>query len=358
MTTSPNLTFPHATLTAITGEPTAASLALLRKELYANAAAIPSTNGGPHGHLAIIMAPAAYSAIPNVIPLPVPPAPGPLPVHPAGATGPQITEANRQHDFAAQQFSTYSQVAAALKSQVLQAVNPTYVRALEHTDFGYSFVTSLQLLQHLQDTYGTVTDVDLDRNREALCAPWAPDDNIEALWQRIDTCQRLATTGNEPITDTTAIRLVLAVLEKTGVFTYALDTWRNKPTADHNMANFRQHFRLENVERIRKATATSTGFHSANSATGAPATPKPPPARPTPPNNTSETVFVDGTDSRLYYCWTHGLGFSKNHTSASCTTRADGHVATATFKNPAGGSNKVTMNTPRSRRAPRPPAAT
>jgi hypothetical protein len=327
----------------------------MRKELYANAAAIPSTNGSAHGHLAIVMPTAEYNALPGVQPFPVPKAPGKLPTHAAGATGAQITETNRQHDFAAEQFTVYSQVAAALKSQIIAAIKPTYIRAIEHEDFGYGFVTALEMLQHLQDTYGSVTDVDLDRNRDTLCAPWIPDDNIEKLWQRIDTCQRLATNGKEPITDATAIRWISKVLEDTGVFTYALDTWRNKPTADRTMVNFRLHFRAENVERIRKATATSTGYNSANVATNTPAATTKPPA---PTNgNTTETIFVDGTDSRLYYCWTHGLGFSKNHTSATCTKRADGHVTTATFKNPSGGCSNVTMNSPRTRRAPRPPAA-
>jgi hypothetical protein len=129
------------------------------------------------------------------------------------------------------------------------------------------------------------------------------------------------------------------------------------------MANFRLHLRLENIERIRKATATTAGYHSANVAittsngallehhghhTAAVANALPPVS--TPPHQSIETVFVDGTDCRLYYCWTHGLGFSRNHTSNTCTNRATGHVETATFKNPQGGSNKVTMNTPRSRR--------
>lgn len=127
MATATTLTFPHATITVITGEPTAASLSLMQKELYANAAAIPSTNGSAHGHLAIMMPTAEYDALPGVQPFPVPKAPGKLPTHATSATGAQITETNRQHDFAAEQFTVYSQVAAALKSQIIAAINPTYI---------------------------------------------------------------------------------------------------------------------------------------------------------------------------------------------------------------------------------------
>jgi hypothetical protein len=152
-------------------------------------------------------------------------------------------------------------------------------------------------------------------------------------------------------------RWISKVLEDTGVFTYALDTWRNKPTVDRTMVNFRLHFRVENVERIRKATATSTGYHSANVATNTQAAPTKLPAYAPTNGNMTETIFVDGTDSRLYYCWTHGLGFSKNLTSATCTKRANRHVTTATFKKPAGGCSNVTMNSPRTCRAPCPPPA-
>lgn len=342
--TMDSLTFPHPTLTKIVDEPTPSGIALMRKELYANATAIASSSGGTLGHLAIMMTPAAYLAIPTAVPFHVPAHPGPLPVHAAGATGPQITETNRQHDYATAMFSKYTKVAAALKAQIIAAVGKTYIRAIEDPVLGYSLVSALDLLTHLSTVYGEIKPVDLDKNLETLRAAWPPDNNIEALWERIDTCQQFAQTGNEAIADSTAIRIILTVLEQTGVFGYALDTWRAKPDADKTMVNFRSHFRSENTERIRKATATTSGFHSAHvaaAATTASTASPPPPAHSR--AHSTDAVIVDGTERRLYYCWTHGLGPSPAHTSETCTNRGDGHVATATYGNSHGGSTKLTM---------------
>lgn len=357
-------TFPHATLTGITGEPTAETIAVLRKQLYANAKAIPTHLGGIYGHLSIMMDVTAYNALPGAIPFPPPANPGDLPAFTGTETQFQIQEVNRRYDLQVKQHATYIRAVESLKQQLIAAVGATYIRALEDPDFGYSFVTPLAILSHLTHLYGAVKAVDLDRNREALCAAWTPDDNIEALWLRIDTCQRLAHTGGEPIPDTTAMRLILTVLEKTGVFTYAIDTWRVKHPTMQSMAEFRTHFRTENEERVRKLTANTAGYHTANVATTAPA-PNPSyahaattPTRPGPTTGThTPTVFVDGHDCRMYYCWTHGLGFSKNHTSTTCNTRAPGHIETATIRNPQGGSDKLTFSTPRNERR-RTPART
>ena len=43
----------------------------------------------------------------------------------------------------------------------------------------------------------------------------------------------------------------------------------------------------------------------------------------------------------MYYCWTHGLGKNRNHTSATCNNKAEGHKDEATADNMLGGNNKI-----------------
>ena len=82
-TTSPTLTFPHAELTKIIGEPTNTSIKLLKKEIYANASAIPSTRGGGgHGHLGLVMPAASYLALAGQA-FDLPTQPGVAPAHAA-----------------------------------------------------------------------------------------------------------------------------------------------------------------------------------------------------------------------------------------------------------------------------------
>ena len=39
----------------------------------------------------------------------------------------------------------------------------------------------------------------------------------------------------------------------------------------------------------------------------------------------------------IYYCWSCGFGTNPNHTSATCTRKREGHIATATKDNRQGG---------------------
>ena len=62
-----SLAFPHPCLTTIVNTPTNTTIKLLTKEIYANAHAIPSTQGsGNHGHLGFIMPAATYLALAGV----------------------------------------------------------------------------------------------------------------------------------------------------------------------------------------------------------------------------------------------------------------------------------------------------
>jgi hypothetical protein len=70
------------------------------------------------------------------------------------------------------------------------------------------------MLQHLRATYGQVTPDDIEQNHSLLSADWNPDDPIEDVWLCLRDCQGYATAADEPITNSAAIRLTLAVFEK------------------------------------------------------------------------------------------------------------------------------------------------
>ena len=77
----------------------------------------------------------------------------------------------------------------------------------------------------------------------------------------------------DPITEPSAIRTVVAIIEATGLFTIACREWRAKPPTSRTMPNFETHFRLADKEHRRSATTTDGGYHphpSANSANDLP----------------------------------------------------------------------------------------
>jgi hypothetical protein len=136
-------------------------------------------------------------------------------------------------------------VAEVLKKQILAAVLPRYLHILEDVDFGYSNVTSLTMLAHLQ-TCGVITPEDIESNRKKLTEPWNPDAPIEDLWQRLQEVQRYAAATHQAIDDSPVINLTLIAFKSTGIFTTTADKWRDRPDAGWTMANFQVHFTKAN----------------------------------------------------------------------------------------------------------------
>ena len=354
-TTTPLLTFPHPTLTRIVGKPTNSSIKLLLKEVYANARAIPSTRGGgAHGHLGLVLSAADYLVLAHVA-FELPAHPGATPVHTPNATAAQITEANRVYMATLQELNIATSVRNEIKQQIISAVDRLYIEALEDEDYGFADVTISAILNHLRTTYGTITRADLETTRRSIATVWNVDDPIENLWSRLKEIRRIATAGEEPLSNATVMELTFLMFEQTGVFQVACDTWRIKPAADKTYANFMEHFTEENKERLRKLTAAQAGF-GANTATLE--LPPIPPAV-TPPRQPSQAADANALASRslmtpiqvgtvqMAYCWTHGLSTNTSHTSATCQRKADGHRDDATVTNMLGGNDRIRQGRPR-----------
>ena len=112
--------------------------------------------------------------------------------------------------------------------------------------------------------------------------------------------------------------------------------------AEQTLARFRTDFTHAWEERDRRITAKSAGYEAlltTSTNTGTQVTDEPT------TTSASSAVLID--DVKMYYCWTHGLGFNPTHTSATCKYKKDGHCDTATVKDRQGGNNKIWDAAPR-----------
>jgi hypothetical protein len=339
---SATLTFPHPDLTKIVGPPANKTLQVLQKQLFANARAIHSTRGGgAYGHLALVMPEPAYLVRTNGIPFEPPIHPGAMPIHGEQPTGNQITETNRAYAQALAEHKLFATVSGELKKQVLLAVDVSFLTILEDPIMGFADIAVIDMLDHLNDEYGQITNEELEKNRTELSNPWNPDLAIEGLWVRIQEVQRYAITAGETISDATAIRLTLPVLEATGVFSHATEQWREKDEEGLTLDAFKTHFKKANKERIRKLTAQSAGYHGAHSANAAI-------ANATAAAATAAAVIAAGNSAgriagqQWYYCWSHGMNQSCGHDSPGCNHKKDGHKDDATLEDTMGGSRRFT----------------
>lgn len=362
--------FPYPTLTPLGHEaPTVATLKLLHKQLNANAISVPSARGnGALGHYILVVSAAVYTAraTPAAAPAPivfdVPINPGPSATHAAGATGAQIAEGNRLHGIDAAEFKTYLTTEASLKQQLLVAVPEVFYEVLGDDEVGYSNVTTKEILDHLDNTYGILTEDDIDKNLKLMHSPWSIQDPIETLFTRLKNCMTFAATA-EPIPESSAVRAGLQILEATNQFPIACQEWRDKTTPNKTMRNFITHFSKADVSRKRTLTTKDAGFHraaqvndtptkatgimhleinttnsddlttnSANSA-GSNRTPNSGGSNRTPSTRTSPNA--------VHYCWSHGIGTNPAHTSQTCTNKQTGHVDDSTIFDMKGGCNIV-----------------
>ena len=192
--------FPIKELTPIgdaTTEPTFKMLTKLQQELNTNSSSYETTQGtGQHGLIVLTIAYNEYLIMATNdiddddinVEHPIPINPGPLI---ANATVAQA----RTHGIELYHHGTYHSVDKALKQQLLKAVPDIYIASLHHDTTGYAGVTTLQLLTHLWETYGHISEADITANLKSFSDPWHPSTSIEALFQRIDDCRKFATAG-------------------------------------------------------------------------------------------------------------------------------------------------------------------
>ena len=140
-----------------------------------NANAIHSNGGDRNlGHLIITVGNTEYQAMSDGgVAFAIPTAPPIHPVYPVITTGHVITEANRRHREEVCVFHKNNGTDAAIKHQLMGAVDDDYVVELKHAKLEYANVTTLDLLYRIRDRYGMINTKIMDANAEKMTQPWA-----------------------------------------------------------------------------------------------------------------------------------------------------------------------------------------
>ena len=176
------LAFPHPTLTKIIGKPSYSTLSQLQKEIYANARTVHSTRGGGlNGHLTLVMPADEYETRTDGVAFDIPTHPGAAPTHAGFATPVEIDSINKTFERSVNEYEKYHQVSDLLKALLLVAIDATYTKVLEDTLFGYADITPLAMMDHIKRHYGQLKPEERGSIRDALRAPWNPDDPIEDI---------------------------------------------------------------------------------------------------------------------------------------------------------------------------------
>jgi hypothetical protein len=188
--------------------------------------------GGTLGHLGLIVSDDSYAMI-------APPtsgeptlwvtsnAPRRAPATTDG-TAAQISAARHVCEEDDQTYRTYTSVQQALKKQFVSVFEPMYLDILNDNMVGYANISARDMLDHLFDTYGNITVVDLEINFEHMRRAWDPQQPVETLFKQIQDCAEYSEAGGVPIGHSQQINVGYKKIFATGHFLSACRRWNEK----------------------------------------------------------------------------------------------------------------------------------
>jgi hypothetical protein len=229
--------FPHPILPTVEGEPDYQTIHATRKFLQANSRAIGThLGGGTLGHFGLIISDASYAMIsPPIAEEPTfwetPNSPGWAPATMDG-TAAQISAARHVWEEDVQTYRTCTSVQQALKKQIISVFKPIYLDILNDNMVGYANISARDMLDHLFETYGNITAVDLEINFDHMRRAWDPEQPVETLFKHIQDCADYSEAGGVPIGHSQQINVGYAKIFATGHFMSACRRWNEKPSAE------------------------------------------------------------------------------------------------------------------------------
>jgi hypothetical protein len=239
--------FPHPIIPPVEGEPDYQTINATRKFLQANSRAIDThLGGGTLGHLGLVISDVSYSNIaPTTADAPTfwetPNDPGRAPATTDG-TAVQINAALHVWEEDVQTYRTYTSVQQSLKKQIISVFEPMYLDILNDNIVGYANISARYMLDHLFETCGSITAVDLEINFEHMRRAWDPQQPVETLFKQIQDCADYSEAKGVPIGPSQQINLGYATIFTTGHFMSACRRWNEKPAADKTWTHFKSHF--------------------------------------------------------------------------------------------------------------------
>ena len=372
----------------IVGQLEYSTLKALRQTMKTNAASVPTIyGGGIHGHLGMVLQPNVYN---NIVP-PInaqvnawidPVTPALVPAYPPQASATVMEETRERHKETIRCFRLYHNVNKALMTQLLQAVDNVYIRALKNQHTGFSQCHIRDVLHYLFTHYGKVTPQALMENDTTFRQDWDPTTPFELLIDQIESAQEFALDGFQPYTTAQILTNAYTLVHKTGAFNDDCKKWQQKPDHEKTWDNFKAHFLQAQEDNRLQRTAQQSGYFSmllnqqvhkqcipileaANSLTEANirrdeemslmsnshaafsaqqqklqeiiAALTKEVADLKAASSTTTKKRQPPTD-RGGYCWSHGFLVHPNHTSKTCRNKKPGHKDEATRSNTMGGS--------------------
>jgi hypothetical protein len=261
--------FTFITIAKQPGLPTYEAIVEVHLKLKANAASVVSElGGGAHGLLGLVLPPATYVTLTNVV-FNTLVNPGTTPNIEARGTAVQIHEIVRQHKENLRVWREYNATNKALQQQLINTFDGPYIRCLRNRHTSYNNVSSMQILTHLYTTYSVITPIDIEDNNAKMRVPFDPDPTqpIELLFDQIETAVEFADAGNRPYNPDQVVSRAYLLILQSGLYSDACRNWRRRAVLTQTWPKFKAGFAEAHRDlRIVQTAAHGAGYQNANSA--------------------------------------------------------------------------------------------
>jgi hypothetical protein len=126
------------------------------------------------------------------------------------------------------------------------------------------------MLDHLFETYGNITTVDLEINFEHMRRAWDPQQPVKSLFKQIQDCADYSEAGGVLIGHPQQNNIGYAKIFATSHFMSACRRWNEKDAIGKTWTQFRSHFATAHRQhkQMQGESASAAGYQYVNAAVG------------------------------------------------------------------------------------------
>jgi hypothetical protein len=158
--------------------------------------------------------------------------------------------------------------ATGFEKQIISVFEPMYLYILNDNMVGYANISARYMLDHLFDTYGNITAVDLEISFDHMRQAWDPKQPVKSLFTQIQDCADNSEAGGVLIGHLQQINVGYAKIFATGHFMSACRRWNENHPIEKTWTQFKSHFAAAHRQhkQMQGESAATAGYHSVNAA--------------------------------------------------------------------------------------------
>ena len=244
--------FPIKDITKHSGDPKFQAILYSHNQLKANTASILANIGGGHfGLFGLIIQSKTYETLTGS-PFVKHTNPGTRPSYPTGISVETAAEILWQHKVNQGEFHTMHNTYLVLTKQIVRAFDGLYIKVIKIRHVKFLGVPSLDIIQHLYKSYGTINQVDIDDNEKKMSKHYDSTLPIEVMFDKIEEGMEVAEAASFSYNKN-------QILQKSRI------EWNGKAMGNLLWPIFKAHLSKAHSENlhIEQATSQVSGFANA-----------------------------------------------------------------------------------------------